>query len=338
MHLSRRRLLLAASGAGCTALCARATWHAYSSSNDPCAGQAVTRASRALGTKVSITAIHHDEPFALRAIDDAFAEIEAVEASMSIYRPESDLSRLNRTRKLLDPHPYLCQVLRFAAEVSALSEGAFDVTVQPLWETFARAQRGGQLPAAEDLRAAAAQVDWRSVVVADDQIELREPARAITLNGIAQGFAADRAMAALKAHGIEHALIDAGELSSLGANADRQAWRVGVQHPREPEAFVALARLDGRCLATSGDYATQFTADGRLNHIFDPRTGVSPGSMTSVSIAAPTALESDALSTACFVLSPEAALELVRRRGDVDALLVLRNGRMLATAGFPLES
>jgi thiamine biosynthesis lipoprotein len=101
---------------------------------------------------------------------------------------------------------------------------------------------------------------------------------------------------------------------------------------------ILLGELDGRCLATSGDYATKFTTDGRHNHIFDPRLGTSPQELASVSIAAPTAMAADALSTACFVLGPIRARKLLSQIPDVDALFVLKDGRVLRTNDFPLQA
>jgi len=160
----------------------------------------------------------------------------------------------------------------------------------------------------------------------------------VTLNGIAQGYAADRARAALKAHGVDHALIDAGELAPIGRKEQAAPWQAGIQHPRVEDAYIALAKLEDRCLATSGDYATKFTTDGKYNHIFDPRLGSSPQELASVSIAAPTAMTADALSTACFVLGPQRAQEVLNQFHDIDALFVLKNGRVLTTNGFPIQA
>ena len=100
----------------------------------------VERTSWALGTHVSVTALHADAARAKAAIDAAFVEIELVENLMSIYRDESELSRLNRDGVLEDPHPYLVEVLRAANELSERTGGAFDVTVQPLWNLYAAGQ------------------------------------------------------------------------------------------------------------------------------------------------------------------------------------------------------
>lgn len=177
-------------------------------------------------------------------------------------------------------------------------------------------------------------VDWRRCEVRSDRIRLGV-GQSLTLNGIAQGFAADRVRQVLEAHGIRHALVDAGEFAALGRKPDGKAWRVGVQHPRIPEAFAALADMDGRFLATSGDYQTAFTEDFSSHHIFEPKTGRSPSALSSVTVLAPTGLEADALSTAIFVLGPGPGLELAGRRPGVDALLILKGGDVLRTPGFP---
>ena len=284
------------------------------------------RTSRALGSKVSLTALHEDLPTAERAIDDAFAELELVEEVMSLYRPHSQICRLNREGTLEKPHPYLVDVLRAAERMSRRTDGAFDVTVQPLWEL----RSAGRLPEPADLSL----VDWRQVELSNERIRLRGGGR-ITLNSIAQGFAADRVRAALEARGVRHALVDTGELGALGRKADGTPWTAGIQHPRVADAYVALAELDGRFMATSGDYATRFTEDFRDNHIVDPRTGLSPVAFSSVTVLAPTGMEADALSTAIFVLGPEKGLDLVRATPGADALLLRKDGRMTVTPGFP---
>jgi thiamine biosynthesis lipoprotein len=303
--------------------------------------KSVTRTSPALGTQVSITALHANQQTASRAIDDAFAEIERVEELMSVYRPHSQLSRLNRDGRLSDADPQLLDVLRYAVELSRRTAGAFDVTVQPLWKVYAAADKAGRLPEAAELAAARRLVDWRGIKLGDGEVQLTRAGAQITLNGVAQGYAADRAMAALVRGGVRHAIVDSGEIGALGgkpSDGDRWAapWKVGIQHPRHEDAYISLAALADRCLATSGDYATRFGADYEYNHLFDPRTGRSPTELASVSVAARTSMQADALSTAVFVLGPERGLELIDDTPGADALLVLKSGRVLATPGFPV--
>jgi thiamine biosynthesis lipoprotein len=178
-------------------------------------------------------------------------------------------------------------------------------------------------------------VGWRKVEISDKQIILKEKGMAITLNAIAQGYAADRVLAVLKSNGIENALVDTGELGAMGRKADGGVWTVGIQHPRVADAYVALARLDNCCMSTSGDYATSFTPDHIYNHIFNPQTGVSPRVFASVTVAAPSGADADALSTAIFVLGLEKGLKLLESMPKAEALFVLKDGPVSATKGFP---
>ncbi len=296
------------------------------------------RTSQALGAQVSITALHEDRREAELAIDAAFAELNRIEEAMSLYRPHSQICRLNRDGVLERPDPYFVEVLQAAAGVSARSDGDFDATVQPLWELYAAARRNGRLPDADAIEDARRRIDWRKVEVSPDAVRFRGDRMAVTLNGIAQGFAADRVRAALEARGVKHALVDTGEFGSLGRNAESRPWTVGIQHPRRPDAYVALAQLDGRFLSTSGDYATRFSDDFRHHHIFDPRTGLSPTELSSATILARTGMEADALTKVLFVRGLEGGMAHLRSIPGADALCVLKDGRVLMTDGFPRVS
>jgi thiamine biosynthesis lipoprotein len=267
-----------------------------------------TRAGFALGTKVSLTVRHENASAAHRALDAAYAELDLVEDVMSLYRPHSEICALNRDGILRHPHPCLATVLSHAVELSRASGGAFDVTVQPLWSAKAT-------PGTLSL------VDWRGIDARPDRIALR-PGQQITLNGIAQGFALDRVSAVLRGHGVAEALVDTGEIGAFG-----RSRAVGIQHPDAADAYVDLARLEGRCMATSGNYATR-------DHIVEPRTGRIPDHFRGVTIVAKTGLEADGLSTACFVLDLDSALDLVAARG-AEALFVTKEGRVKSTEGFP---
>ncbi|MFM7074160.1 MAG: FAD:protein FMN transferase [Planctomycetota bacterium] len=330
--------LVAAAGTGPSLLEPKSFARAHAVNNYA----SVALSKKAFGTTVSITACHAERSRAIAAIKAAFDELELVEQSMSLYRPDSQVSRLNHDGVVEDPHPYFLEALRFGQNVSRRTQGAFDLTVQPLWDLRRRVQREQRRPTDAEFNAALGQVGWSYLGFSPTRVAFQRRGMAATLNGIAQGLAADKAAAALLRHGIEHALIDAGELHPLGRNAagfaTTQEWTVGIQHPRRDDAYVAIARLAGRCLATSGDYATTFSDDFRDHHIIDPRRGVSPTELASVSVAAPTAMAADALSTALMVMGAEQGAALIGRMENVDALFVRKDGRTLKTGGFPLES
>src|SRR5262249_19678007 len=149
---------------------------------------------------------------------------------------------------LANPHPHLLTVLEESQKMAAATDGAFDVTVQPLWKLYADAHKADRLPKESELKAARAKVDWRSLEVTPSRLSLGGEGMALTLNGIAQGFAADRVRAALQNHGIKHALVNTGEISAVGNKNRDEAWKIGIQHPRQADAFVALTRLADRSL------------------------------------------------------------------------------------------
>ncbi len=280
----------------------------------------------AFGTTISLRVLHDDEAVARTALAEAIAAVQAVDRLMSLHRADSQLSLLNRDGELQHPDPRFVKVLRHAQALSAATDGAFDVTVQPLWLAAT-----GQA----DTDAALRRVDWRRLHVSDSAVRLSAPGMAVTLNGIAQGFGADVALAALRAHGIAHALLDTGEFATLGARDDGQPWTLGIRDPRDPAALAHALQADGRCLATSGDYGTPFRPDFSRHHIVDPKTGRSPQELASVSVLAPTGMQADALSTACMVLGAGASLQLAARLPGVDLLAIAKDGTLHRSPGFP---
>ncbi|HEX8915575.1 MAG TPA: FAD:protein FMN transferase [Humisphaera sp.] len=336
--MSRRKVLAAAVGG----LAGWGLWQARGGGGRAVAAAAgtpnrepVVRTTKALGTDVSVTIAGADAATVDRAVAAAFAELREVEDVLSVYRPDGQVGRLNRFGTVDGASPHLLAVLAASAETSRRSDGAFDITVQPLWDLHAAVARAGRVPTDEEVEKARRLVDWRRVTVDGGRVRLGGAGMAVTFNGIAQGYATDRVAAVLRANGVAHALVDVGELAPIGRKTDGTPWTAGIQHPREPDAYAAVARLDGRCLATSGDYATAFDPDRTRHHIFDPATGRSPAALASVSIAAPTAMEADALSTAVFVLGPDKGRRLVERTPGADALFVLKDGSAFKTAGFP---
>ncbi|MDP3844181.1 MAG: FAD:protein FMN transferase [Oxalobacteraceae bacterium] len=294
-----------------------------------------TGSDLAFGTTVSIKVLHHDALSAQAAIQDALREVRKIDALMSLYQERSQVFQLNRHGSVDAPDRYLLYVLSFAQQLSKLTAGAFDITVQPLWRAFSAARSRGGLPAPGQIAAAKSLVGWRQLAVHRQQVRLRTAGMAITLNGLAQGYAVDLALAALRARGVRHALLDTGEFGAIGSNSAGQAWALGIGHPRQADRISARVKMDGRKVATSGDYATVFSADFVHHHIFDPASGDSPPALASVTVAAPTGILADGLSTAFMVMGADRAFALAAQLQDVDLLLMAKNGAIRKTAGFP---
>lgn len=288
--------------------------------------QEFSTAGIVFGTTISLRVLHEDEHRATTALQAAMTALRDVDRLMSLHRADSQLARLNRNGVLASPDARLVSVLKAAQATAQLTGGAFDVTVQPLWDAAI---------ARSDARRALTRVDWRRLYVDDTRVALRERGMAVTLNGIAQGYGADVALAALRAHGIAHAMLDTGEFATMGRRDDGQPWTLAVRDPRDENALAHVLQADGRALATSGDYETAFSADFSRHHIFDPKTGQSPQELASVSVLAPTGMQADALSTACMVLGAEASLQLAARVPGVDVLCIGKHGERQRSAGFP---
>ncbi|MDB5919230.1 MAG: thiamine biosynthesis protein ApbE [Massilia sp.] len=298
-------------------------------------GQLFTGATLAFGTTVTVSLIHDDTAQAEAAIRDALDHVTEVDHLMSIYSPASQVFQLNRDGVLERPHPHLLAVLRQAQALSELTRGGFDITVQPLWQAFRAAADGQVLPTREQRLEAGSRVGWRGVIVEEGAVSLRKKGAAITLNGLAQGYAADLAMAAVRARGIGNVLLDTGEFSAHGNNAALQPWTLGVLDPRDPDSLAAVLEVDGRCLATSGDYASTFTPDFVHHHIFDPATGDSPRELASVTVLAPSAMQADGLSTAFMVMGARKAHALAARLAGVDVMTINKRGVVWKSPAFP---
>ncbi len=289
----------------------------------------------AFGTTVSIQVLHDSEAAAQAAIRAALQEVRDIDALMSLHQVQSQVHELNQRGVLISAHEHLRHVVDFAQQLSILTAGAFDITVQPLWLAFSRAAARGELPTPGEIAAAKSLVGWRRVEMDPLQLRLPTPGMAITLNGVAQGYAVDLALKALRAHGVQHALLDTGEFGAVGHKANGRAWQLGVGDPRRHDAILATLRLDGRMVATSGDYETFFSPDFVHHHIFDPATGDSPPELASVTVLAPTGILADGLSTAFMVMGASKSLALASRIQDVDLLLIHKNGAVQKTARFP---
>ena len=301
------------------------------------------RALLGFGTTLWLRAAHRDPDTVDRGLDAAVAAIRHVEAQMSLFDPASAVSRLNRDGELRAADADLLRVLRLAQQVSARSGGAFDVTVQPLWQAWDGARLAGRMPSAPALAQALGLVGWRGLEVGADHVRLRRRGMGLTLNGIAQGYAADLARERLRAHGIEHALLDTGEWAPLGRAPGDLPWTLAVADPRAEmgsaasEAAHAVVALcaEGRSVATSSDAHTTFTADRRHHHIFDPRIGESPTQLASVTVLAPSCALADALTKVLFMGGIKEALALARHWG-VDVLAIDKSGRWQASPGLRL--
>jgi FAD:protein FMN transferase len=287
-----------------------------------------------LGTVMSIRAAHTSVEALQLALQRARQVIAQVEDDMSLFRANSALSQLNRHGVLRKPPAQLLHVLQLSQRVAQQSQGAFDVTVQPLWQLYAQAQKDGRLPTSQQVEQAQRLVGWRYLDVASTQITLRHSGMGVSLNGVAQGYAADLVKASLKHDGVLHALINTGEWSALGLADGQRPWMLGIAHPRggshPSEPWLARVAMRGLSMATSADDQCTFSDDRVHHHIFNPHTGYSPQDIASVTVAAPDCAMADALTKVLFVAGYAEALHVAKAWG-VPALVVNKTGEWKAS-------
>ncbi len=290
----------------------------------------------ALGAAATMQIHHPDKAAADRLIQQSLAELERLERIFSLYRTDSALVRLNRDGRLDDPPLDLVRLLAECQNFGALTGGTFDVTVQPLWKLYAShfaqadADPAGPQPAA--VEAALALVGQAGLDPDPRRVRLARPGMQLTLNGIAQGYVTDRIVERLRASGIEHALVDMGEIGAIGGHPDGGPWSAGLADPVHPDRIAGTIALQDRSLATSAGSGTRFDQAGRFNHIFDPADGRTSRRYRSVSVVAANATVADAASTAFALMPLERTAPIVRSLG-LEAYFTLPDGTRVVQAG-----
>ncbi|CAO3439077.1 FAD:protein FMN transferase [Azospirillum argentinense] len=288
----------------------------------------------ALGADSMIQLAHPDPAEADRLIVLCLEEVARLERVFSLYRTDSALARLNRDGVLDAPPADLVRLLSEAAAFSRRTDGAFDPTVQPLWQLYAgHFARPGADPAGPPeavLRAARELVDHRKLRVEPGRIAFAGRGMAVTLNGIAQGYVTDRVSERLRAEGMTDVLVDLGEIRALGHHPSGRPWSVGLADPLVDGRNAGTLEIADRAVATSGGYGTPFDAAGRFTHLFDPATGGCAREWLAVTVLAPDATTADALSTALSVAQEARAAVLLDRFPGTAARLTRRDGSVLA--------
>ena len=312
--------------------------------------QLVRRAHYVMGTVFEIEAYGEDADRAAEAVEEAFAAIRRADEMMSNYREESDLSRLNREGAggFIPVPRDLYELLQKSVEYSRLTDSAFDVTVGPLVVAWQRASEQGRLPSDRERTQLLPLIGSGHLLFAEEgqAVRLDRPGVTVDLGGIAKGWAVDRAAQILRQHGIERALISSGTSSvyAMGSPPGQPAWNIAVRHPLREDEMLAVVSLRDQSLSTSASYEKHLRIGGRTySHILDPRSAAPVGSMWSSTVIAPDAVESDALSTATFVLGLERAERLLRKLGRPAVLVGKGNRRseitireIASTGGMPV--
>lgn len=281
-----------------------------------------------MGTLWRLVFFEDDEAKAKTARDAAWARLEELNARLSDYRDDSELSRLSRERRLERPSADLRRLLVASRRIAEETDGAFDITVGPVVKLWREARRTKRLPDRAALAEAVARVDWRAVVVHEDFAEITKPGVSLDLGSIAKGYAQDEVLTLLREqHGLGAALIDAGGgVVVSGPPPDAPGWQAGLaslpisaataaeDEPAEADAppTVWLAHAS---VSTAGDANQHVEIDGRrYSHIVDPKTGLGLTRPIQASVIASSGLWSDGYDTAFCVMGEDRTRAFFQQR------------------------
>ena len=295
-----------------------------------------------MGTEVHITVWTDDDSRAAGAIGEAFAEFDRLDGLLSVWKPASDVTRLNDAA---GDHPVaigpdMREVLTVARQVSEWTDGTFDITfgaLSGLWK-FDNQDQDDSVPSRDDVRRRLTLVNYRDLEVdaSAGTAFLRRKGMRVNLGGIGKGYAVDRAVPILRRRGLGSFMIQAGgDMYVSGWRGDRP-WRVGIRDPRGPadRSFAALDLTDGT-FSTSGDYERFFMKDGRrYHHILDLSIGEPARASRSVTLVTDRAIIADALAKGVFILGPDRGMALIEKLPQVEGVIVSAKNEVSISSGL----
>jgi len=303
----------------------------------PADAQWLSREDAIMGTAIRVELWTDDTVAGEAAIDAVMDEMRRIDREMSPFKPESELSRINREAA---DHPVpisaeMFDILSRSIDFSKLSGGAFDITFSSVG--FMYDYRRHIKPTDAEIAKALPGINYRHMLLDAEHRTVRftRHGMRIDLGGIGKGYAVDNCIAILQKRGITHALVTAGGDSRVLGDREGRPWMVGIRDPRRKDNVVAVIPLVNSAISTSGDYERYFEVNGvRYHHIINPKTGKSATGVHSVSVIGPDATTTDGLTKPVFILGPEKGLKLIESIPGVDAVVIDAEGRMFYSSGL----
>ncbi len=302
--------------------------------------QLVRLAREAMATRFEL-ALHGQSASALRAAgEEALDEIDRLEALLSLYRPESDIARVNAraARQPVRVSPLTFKLISRAREMQLATAGAFDISIAPLVRCWGFMGGTGHMPDPAEVAQARGAIGMHHVILDPEEFSIRFDREGVMLDlgAIGKGFALDRAAEFLREAGVSSALIHGGTstVCAIGKPLDDDAWKVVIDFPEEarafassPDAKLATLHLTDQTLSVSAVWGRAFQAEGKaFGHVLDPRSGEPVSNAILAAVTLPSATETDALSTALLVLGTAGMETLARFRPDAGTLVVTPRG------------
>ncbi|MFO7606729.1 MAG: FAD:protein FMN transferase [Desulfurivibrionaceae bacterium] len=295
----------------------------------------VSRTGLAMGTYVSITAIHSSRSEAENAIDSSFEEIGRLSAILSRHDMDSPVSALNSTGKLASAPREVVEMVARSIYYHRQTDGAFDITVKPLVELYRTIFQAGGKPSDSEVGNALRLVGLEQLRLNGDNLSFKRKGMGITLDGIAKGYIVDRVSELLSARGIGNHLINAGgDIRTNGLAGRGKPWTVAIQDPEKRRQYPEVLTMTSGAIATSGNYEVFYDREKVFHHIVNGSTGLSPEISASVTVRADTVMDADAMSTSVFVMEPSAGIAFINRQPGCECLVVGNNGLFSRSNGW----
>ncbi|MDB6113054.1 MAG: FAD:protein transferase [Pedosphaera sp.] len=316
--------------------------------------QTITLARNAMATRFEIV-LHGEDPVALRAAgEEALGEIDRLEAQLSLYRPTSEIAHLNAraARAPVRVTPGLLRLLQHARQLSLGTDGAFDITIAPLVRCWGFMGGTGQLPNPDEVTEARASIGMHLVELDAENFTVRFAREGVMLDlgAIGKGYALERAAESLRELGITSALLNGGTstIYAIGHPPEKEHWKIAIEAPPtatvgHPPALLATVPLRDEALSVSAVWGRSFQSAGQtFGHVLDPRTGQPVSGTMLAAVILPSAMETDALSTALLVVGAAGHEALARVRPELRSLVVTQDasekGFHLTSRGIPTQS
>lgn len=294
----------------------------------------------AMGTVITQQLYYDDSQKVFEEVKKRFKDIEN---SMTINTPGSLVDNLNSksgSGSFVKLNKDIIYVLSKAKNFASLSKGSFDVSVGPLVKAWGVFTDNPRIPNKNEIDKLKSLVDYNDIKLNEKSLSasLKRKNQIVDLGGIAKGYAGDEAIKIFKKHGITSAFVNlGGNVVTLGGKPDGSPWKVGIQNPRGPDGeYIAIVKVSGKTVVTSGDYERFFEKDGvRYHHIIDPTTGYpSKSGLISTTIVTSLSIDADALSTSTFVLGLEKGMALVKKMKDTEAIFITEDKKIYTTTGL----
>lgn len=303
--------------------------------------QLFERTGLAMGSELKLTAWSADETGVRKLFDDVFAEFDHLDRLMSVWKEGSDIVRLNAAAgdHAVPVSPETFEALGIAHDVSAWTEGRFDVTFGALTDVWKFDQdQDESIPTADQIRARLPLIDYRLLELNEGNgtAFLKRKGMRAHLGGIGKGYAVDRAVKMFRDGGLNDFMIQAGGDLYVGGRRDDRPWKLGIADPRNPDGpSFATIELSDSTFSTSGDYERFFIKNGiRYHHILDLQTGQPARGCRSVTLLTGRAVIADALAKGVFILGPEKGMALIERLPDVEGVIVSSKNEVLVSSGL----